>query len=104
LSIKAIIGIAGMSQMASSIGNKADSDFYLKKAQEYVKTWEKYAQDKSGKHLKASYNDDGSWFLMYNMFMDKLLQTNLLESRLFKEQDNFYATKFNKYGNKTSFK
>ena len=87
-----------MSQIASAIGNTQDAQFYQKKASEYVKTWEKYAQDPSGKHLKASYNDAGSWFMFYNMFGDKLCQTNLIESRIIKLQDSWYIQKANKYG------
>src|SRR5207245_1372575 len=98
LSVKAIIGLAAMSNIATGAGYQDDAKYYLLIARSYVNTWEKYGEDSSGKHIKMSYNVDGSWFLLYNLFFDKMLETNVVPERIFQLQDSWYETVMQKYG------
>ena len=51
LSIKAIIGIGAMAQLAEAAGNKNDEQHYRQTAEKYVKEWMRLSQDPSNKHL-----------------------------------------------------
>ncbi len=82
LSIKAIIALEAMSIMATAAGEGADSKHFSDTAHDYVTKWQGFGQDKAKNHFKASYNDDSSWFLLYNFYADKLLGTNLIPAQV----------------------
>ncbi len=99
LAIKGIVGIAAMAEMSDFMGNAGDSQQYnvcqlqpyfvgvllifvnLKQANasSYIKLWESLASN-SG-HLLPTYDstDSSAYALMYNMYADRLLQTNLID-------------------------
>jgi hypothetical protein len=82
LSIKAIIALEAMSIMANAAGEVGDSKNFSDIAHDYVNKWQGYGHDKAKNHFKASYNDDNSWFLLYNFYADKLLETNLIPAQV----------------------
>ena len=117
LAIKAIVGIGGMAQMAEKVGNLTDRDNYRQIAVKYAKTWLELSEDPSGTHIKQSYNKPNTWFMIYNLYADTLLQTNLFPEgvnrnntyfiillifiaikQLYKQQDNWYMSLFERYG------
>ena len=55
LSIKAIIGIGAMSQLAEVVGNQNDKTHYRQIAERYIKEWIRMGEDPSHRHMKASY-------------------------------------------------
>lgn len=77
LSAKAIVGIGGMAQLAEHVGNHNDQQHYRQIAENYVKEWIRLGEDPSGKHMKLSYNSANTWFMIYNLYADILLGTNL---------------------------
>lgn len=98
LSAKAIVGISAMAQLANASGNIRDASYYQKVSTDYIKTWQQYAQDSSKKHLKLGYGLDGTWSMLYNIFPDKLLGTNIVPKAIVDEQDAWYLQVSKKYG------
>ncbi|XP_054157492.1 uncharacterized protein LOC128955839 [Oppia nitens] len=98
LSIKAIAGIGAMAQLSEKVGNQADQKYYRQIAENYVTKWIDYAEDPSKKHLKFSYNTANTWFMVYNMYADILLDTKLVPEWVYKQQDEWYLSVPNKYG------
>ena len=78
LSAKAIIGIGAMAQLADAAGNKVDQLYYREIAEKYIQGWIHLGEDPSNKHLKLSYNTANTWFMIYNLYPDALLGTNLV--------------------------
>ena len=85
LSIKAIVGIGAMAQLAEHTDNHNDSQHYRKIAENYVKEWMRLGEDPSGKHMKLSYNSPNTWFMIYNLFSDILLNTKLVPQKVSKQ-------------------
>ena len=82
LSAKAIVGIGGMAQLAEKAGNKADQTHYREIAEKYVTEWIRLGEDPSGKHMKLSYNSANTWFMVYNLYADIVLNTKLVPERV----------------------
>ncbi|EJU00939.1 DUF1793-domain-containing protein [Dacryopinax primogenitus] len=98
LAIKGIVGIAGMSQIASALGKTVDAQYYSSIAQSYVPLFEGFATSKDGSHLDLSYGNDSSWGITYNLYADKLLQANLFPDHLYEMQTDWYPTVKQPYG------
>ncbi|EIW62026.1 DUF1793-domain-containing protein [Trametes versicolor FP-101664 SS1] len=98
LAIKGIVGIKAMAQIASLVGDTARSANYSSIAASYVQQWQKFATSSDGTHLTLSYGDSASWGLSYNMFADKLLQTNVFPASVFDMQTTWYSTHANAFG------
>ena len=82
LSVKAIVGIGAMAQLAERLGQKSDQTKYRVIAEKYAKEWFVLAQDPSGTHLKKSYNSPNTWFMVYNLYADRLLETKLFDEKV----------------------
>ncbi|CAG2174844.1 unnamed protein product, partial [Oppiella nova] len=98
LSAKAIIGIAAMAQLSDAVDNRADRQKYREIAEKYVTEWMRMGEDPSQKHLKLSYNSPNTWFMVYNLYADRLLGTKLIPESIYKQQDEWYLQVLNKYG------
>ncbi len=90
LALKGILGIGAMSQIASLNGNTADAQRYSDLARSYIAQWVTMSQDSSGKHLKLAYNQDGTWSLKYNAFMDRLLGLSLIPQEVLQQEATWY--------------
>ena len=89
LSLKGILGIA-------AYGKIFDDESYIEKAREYAKKWETDAR--GAEVTKLAFDLDNSWSLKYNIVWDKLLDINIFDEELFKNEIEFYKTKMNEYG------
>ncbi|EIN10412.1 DUF1793-domain-containing protein [Punctularia strigosozonata HHB-11173 SS5] len=98
LAIKGIIGIKAMSVVADRLGDSAKSSNYSSIASSYVTQFQTLATSKTGPHLTLSYNDDASWGLSYNLYADKLLETNLFPASIYSEQTAWYPTVAQSFG------
>lgn len=96
LAIKGIIGVKAMAQISHAVGNDADGQQYdvrrdyqvrvhpadrinvQSHAAALVGQWQSLALSSDQKHLLRVYNDQTSWALMYNLYADRLLGTNLV--------------------------
>ncbi|SJL15644.1 uncharacterized protein ARMOST_19148 [Armillaria ostoyae] len=92
LVIKGIIGIKAMSEISQALGRSQDAETYSSTAKSYVDQWQISAG--STGHLLSTYGataDPSSWSLVYNLFADKLLRTELVDSSIYSDQDTFYS-------------
>ncbi|KAK0481474.1 hypothetical protein IW261DRAFT_1681366, partial [Armillaria novae-zelandiae] len=81
LVIKGIIGIKAMSEISQALGKSQDAETYSSTAKLYVEQWQIEAG--SAGHLLSTYGaaaNSSSWSLVYNLFADKLLGTELVDS------------------------
>ncbi|KAI0353838.1 DUF1793-domain-containing protein [Trametes cingulata] len=90
LAIKGIIGVKAMAEMSQAMGEQADAQQYGSNATTLVGQWQSLAQSSDGQHLLGSYGDQQSWSLMYNLYADRLLGTNIVDQNLMKLQTAFY--------------
>ncbi|CAG2116082.1 unnamed protein product [Medioppia subpectinata] len=98
LSVKAIVGIGAMAQLAEVTGNEADRQLFRRTAEKYVTEWIRLGDDPFNKHIKMTYNSDNTWFMMYNLYADVLLDTKLVPESIYKQQDQWYKQVINYYG------
>ena len=100
LSVKAIIAIGAMAQLADTVGNHNDQTHYRQVAERYAEEWVRMSMDPSGQHIMMSYNDKSnqSWFMVYNLYADVLLQTKLIPDKIYKLQDKLYESVAKTYG------
>ncbi|TAQ85405.1 hypothetical protein B7494_g6263 [Chlorociboria aeruginascens] len=74
LALKGIIGIRAMSEIAETVGNTQDAQYYRSVSKNYIRRWEEeFALSKDGSHALLSYTWYGSWTTLYNLFADSLL-------------------------------
>ncbi|KAK0496795.1 hypothetical protein EDD18DRAFT_1386124 [Armillaria luteobubalina] len=93
VAIKGIIGIKAMSEISQALGKSKDAENYSSIAESYVERWQTLAV--SNGRLLSSYgvisdSDQSSWSLIYNLYADKLLNTTLVDSNIYINQDDFY--------------
>ncbi|EJD04154.1 DUF1793-domain-containing protein [Fomitiporia mediterranea MF3/22] len=98
LAIKGIIGIKAMSVIEGMLGDNATESNYSSIATDYVRQWEGFAIASSGDHLTLNYGNDSSWGLSYNLYADKLLQTNLFPQNIYDMQTAWYKTVDDSFG------
>ena len=95
LSAKAIMGIAGYSEMARMLGMEDTADRYMDIARRMAEQWKKDAAD--GDHYRLAFDRAGTWSQKYNMVWDKLWGLGLFTDVMEKEIP-YYLTKQNRYG------
>jgi hypothetical protein len=95
LSLKGIIGVAAMGQIAAAAGNAGDHTRYTTLARRYISFWSAHANDPGGQHLDLTYSGsdggDGSWGTLYNGYADRLLGTGLIPAAIAAEQAAWYS-------------
>lgn len=96
LSIKAVMGIAGYSEMARMMGQKERADKYAAIAKEMANKWERMASD--GDHYRLAFDRPGTWGQKYNMVWDKLWNLNLFPNHAMDKEIKYYLSKQNTYG------
>jgi hypothetical protein len=100
LGLKGIIGIAAFAEIANLVGESADTDNYTSIAQDYITKWEALGVNSAASppHSTLNYNNGTTYGLLYNLYNDKLVGTNLVPQRIYDDQSAFYLTVANKYG------
>lgn len=108
LALKGIIGIQAFAVIANLTGNTADGINYTSIAQNYITQWQGYGINTAATppHSELAYNDASSWGkvpyrkdtqkgnaeeylgLLYNLYADKELGTNLVPSSIYDIQSN----------------
>ncbi|KAH9951526.1 hypothetical protein B0H21DRAFT_684389, partial [Amylocystis lapponica] len=92
LAIKGIIGIQSMSEISRALDESDDAQQFALHASAQVSMWESLALSSNPEHLLASYGQANSWALMYNLYADLLLGTNLVDHSLYAAQADYYQT------------
>jgi hypothetical protein len=100
LALKGMIGLEAMSQIASLIGKSADADNYTSIAHDYIDKWQTLGinHDASPPHATLTYNNASTHGLLYNLYNDRLLKTNLVPQSVYDMQSAFYASAFDEFG------
>jgi len=96
LSIKAIMGIASYSKLASMLGNAEVAEKYMTIAREMAFKWEQMAND--GDHYRLTFDRSGTWSQKYNIVWDKLLGFNIFDPKIVEKEMAYYRTQQNEYG------
>lgn len=96
LSLKAIMGVAGYSEMARMLGMNDVADKYAAIAKDMATRWESMARE--GDHYRLAFDRQNTWSQKYNMIWDKLWNTNLFPEEVAKKEIAYYLTKQNIYG------
>ncbi|KAI0368348.1 DUF1793-domain-containing protein [Pilatotrama ljubarskyi] len=92
LAIKGIIGVKAMAEISRALGEDFDAQQYDSHAAALVGQWQSLALSTDGKHLLGTYGNQQSWALMYNLYADRLLGTDLVSQALLQGQTAFYKT------------
>ncbi|KAK7045355.1 hypothetical protein VNI00_007604 [Paramarasmius palmivorus] len=91
LALKGIIGVRAMAEISHTLGQGDDANRYQDIAAQWIRQWEASASADSDGHLKSSYNSNSSsWGMIYNIYADRLLGTNLVSQEIYDAQDAFY--------------
>ncbi len=111
LSLKGIIAVGAMGQMAALTGNTSDASYYKAQAQTLIGEWAQMSQSPDASHLLLQYQEPANpysmdttgepntaWSLKYNAFPDRLLGTNLIPASVLSEEAAFDTTQEETYG------
>ncbi|CAK7210544.1 hypothetical protein SCUCBS95973_000818 [Sporothrix curviconia] len=92
LAIKGILGVASMGEMARLAGHADDAAYYAKTARNYYRQWAAFAVDPTGhSHTLLAYQWRSSWGLLYNVYMDRLLDLSIVGEDIYAMQSAWYA-------------
>ena len=96
LSVKAIMGVAGYSEMAHMLGLDDVAEKYAGIAKKMAVKWEEMANE--GDHYRLAFDRENTWSQKYNMIWDKIWNLNLFPNNVIGKEVNYYLTKQNPYG------
>ncbi|CAK7216704.1 hypothetical protein SBRCBS47491_002918 [Sporothrix bragantina] len=92
LAIKGILGIAAMGEMARLAGQADDAVLFTETARDYYRQWTELAADPTGhSHTLLAYQWRSSWGLLYNVYMDRLLDLGIVDEDVYAMQSAWYA-------------
>ena len=97
LSLKAIMGIMGMSIIYRLLGETKKSTEYKNKARKMANSWCERAKNSDGSY-KLAFDIENSYSMKYNMVWDKLWGSGLFSREVIDAEIKSNLTKFNEYG------
>lgn len=98
LALKGIIALHSMGAIAEVVGQPADAANFSATAADYYRQWEGLAVDPAEEHTLLAYGWRSSWGLMYNAYMDKLLNLGAVRPALYAMQSDWYARQSQVFG------
>jgi len=100
LALKGIIGLEATAQIASRIGETSDAKNYSNIAHDYITKWQDLGINKADNpsHTILTYNNASTHGLLYNLYNDRLVNTNLVPQSVYDMQSAFYPSVKDKYG------
>jgi hypothetical protein len=106
LALKGIIGIEAMAIIANITGHVNDAKNFTSIAHDYITKWQKLgiAQGTNGSlaHTTLAYGMPNTHGLLYNLYADAWVKTNIVPRSVYKMQSNFYPTVAMQYGGKSN--
>lgn len=96
LSAKAIMGIASYAEMAEKLGKKDVAAKYMDIARDYAAKWKENAFD--GDHYRLTFDKPGTWSQKYNLVWDNVLDMNIFDPQIMKDEISYYLGKQKDYG------
>ena len=97
LSLKAIMGIAGMSIIMRGTGDEKKAGTYMRKARRMAKSWLERAKNADGGY-RLAFDREGSYSMKYNMVWDKIWGTRLFPKKAVADEIRSNFTHINRYG------
>ncbi len=97
LTVKAIMGMAGLARIYNGIGKTTESEKLLKKAKEYADSFIERAANKDGS-FRLAFDKEGTFSLKYNAVWDKLWNTELFPQKFYDGEITRYKKEALPYG------
>ena len=97
LSLKAIMGVAGLGIIYGMMGRKKDRNTYMRIARDMASDWEKRAANKDGSY-RLGFDAEGTFSMKYNIVWDKLFGTEIMPRRVIASECASYLNKMDPYG------
>ena len=97
LSLKAIMGIAGLGIIYGMMGNKKDERKYVKIARDMALDWAKRASNGDGSY-RLAFDKPGTYSMKYNIVWDKLFGTELMPKQVIASEVASYYKRMQTYG------
>ncbi len=97
LSLKAIMGVAGLGIIYGMMGRKRDEKTYIKIAREMAADWAKRAANADGSY-RLGFDAEGSFSMKYNIVWDKLFGTEIMPKSVIASEVASYMNKMDLYG------
>ena len=98
LSLKAIMGIMGMSIIYSIAGDERKAAKYKRIARKKAKSWCLRAKNTADDSYRLTFDKDGSYSMKYNMVWDKIWYTKLFSNSVYRSETESYLARMNEYG------
>ena len=98
LSLKAIMGIMGLSIIYSIAGDEKKAAKYKRIARKKAKSWCERAKNTADNSYRLTFDKDGSYSMKYNMVWDKIWGTKLFPDTVYRNETESYLDRMNKYG------
>ncbi len=98
LTLKAIMGIAGLGIIYKILGREDDCENMLAKAKDMAESWAKRAANGDGSY-KLAFDRPGSWSMKYNIVWDKLFGTEIMNKAVTATEFASYKHHINAYFN-----
>ncbi|KAI0665950.1 hypothetical protein C8Q78DRAFT_985276 [Trametes maxima] len=95
LAIKGIIGVAAMAEISRVMGQESDAQQFDSARARLVSSWQSHAFYEDQKRLLGVYGDSQSWALLYNIYADRLLGTNIVSDTFLQDQTVYYQSLLN---------
>ena len=97
LSLKAVMGLQGMSIIMNMLGNSEKADYYRNEAEKMAENWMNTAVNEDGT-TRLAFDRPSSYSMKYNMVWDRVWNSGLFAQEFMDAEiaDNFKH--FNKYG------
>jgi hypothetical protein len=94
LALKGIIAIQAMSAIANLTNHAADGANFSRIATSYITQWQDLGINAAASppHTTLSYDNASSHGLLYNIYADSLIHTNLVPRSFYEMQSEFYPT------------
>ncbi len=97
LSLKAIMGLQGMSMIMNMLGEKDKSAYYRSEAKKMAEIWKKTAVNKDGT-TKLAFDQPSTYSMKYNMVWDKVWNSGLFGQKFMDAEIADNMKHFNEYG------
>ncbi len=97
LSLKAIMGIAGLGIIYRMLGREADAEQYIAIARDMAADWAVRAANGDGSY-RLAFDRPGTFSMKYNIVWDKLFGTDIMDKAVIANEFASYRRKTNAYG------
>lgn len=97
LTLKAIMGIAGMGIIEKLLGNGGEYERLLAVAKKMAESWAKRAANADGSY-RLAFDWQNSFSMKYNIAWDKLFGTEIMPKEILSSEFSSYAKHMNNYG------